>query len=179
MLGTKNNQTTIIGYDDMENLIKASNNDTVIQGGNKNDTLIGGTGNDTLQGGDGDDKYIFNLGDGKDEIYDINGNDTIEFGNNITKDSLIVIRDGENNIKIYVKDNPNIPNKDINLDEVKDIITLKDVFYYNETYNSNVVETVRFNDGSTLSFDELKKCLCLDLITTKQTLKAMMIWKIS
>ncbi|MCZ6173256.1 hypothetical protein O6B44_08545, partial [Campylobacter ureolyticus] len=73
MLGTKNNQTTIIGYDDMENIIKASQKDTTIQGGNKNDTLIGGTGNDTLQGGDGDDTYIFNLGDGKDEIYDING----------------------------------------------------------------------------------------------------------
>ncbi|WP_309137411.1 calcium-binding protein, partial [Campylobacter ureolyticus] len=160
----------IKGYNE-DYVLSPKAGDDIIYGGNKNDTLIGGTGNDTLQGGDGDDKYIFNLGDGKDEIYDINGNDTIEFGNNITKDSLIVIRDGENNLKIYVKDNPNIPNKDINLDEVKDIITLKDVFHYNETYNSNVVETVRFNDGSTLSFDELKKMSMLGLDNNQTNIK--------
>ncbi|STA71092.1 Ig family protein [Campylobacter ureolyticus] len=242
MLGTKNNQTTIIGYDDMENLIKASNNDTVIQGGNLKDTiyggngndvlnanagddtvyggngddeiyggdgddtlygnngndtingefgddiiyagegddilngdlgndiLVGGSGNDTLLGGDGDDTYIFNLGDGKDEIYDINGNDTIEFGNNITKDSLIAIRDGENNLKIYVKDNPNISNKDINLDEINDVITLKDVFSLDSSNSDQIIETVRFNDGSTLSFDELKKMSMLGTKNNQTTI---------
>ena len=160
----------IKGYNE-DYVLSSKAGDDIIYGGNKNDTLIGGTGNDTLQGGDGDDKYIFNLGDGKDEIYDINGNDIIEFGKSITKDSLIVIRDGENNLKIYVKDNPNIPNKDINLDEVKDIITLKDVFHYNETYNSNVIETVIFNDGSTLSFDELKKMSMLGLDNNQTNIK--------
>ena len=160
----------IKGYNE-DYVLSSKAGDDIIYGGNKNDTLIGGTGNDTLQGGDGDDKYIFNLGDGKDEIYDINGNDIIELGKSITKDSLIVIRDGENNLKIYVKDNPNIPNKDINLDEVKDIITLKDVFHYNETYNSNVIETVIFNDGSTLSFDELKKMSMLGLDNNQTNIK--------
>ena len=160
----------IKGYNE-DYVLSSKAGDDIIYGGNKNDTLIGGTGNDTLQGGDGDDKYIFNLGDGKDEIYDINGNDIIELGKSITKDSLIVIRDGENNLKIYVKDNPNIPNKDINLDEVKDIITLKDVFHYNETYNSNVIETVIFNDGSTLSFDELKKLSMLGLDNNQTNIK--------
>ncbi|GKH61412.1 hypothetical protein CE91St25_17480 [Campylobacter ureolyticus] len=160
----------IKGYNE-DYVLSSKAGDDIIYGGNKNDTLIGGTGNDTLQGGDGDDKYIFNLGDGKDEIYDIDGNDTIEFGNNITKDSLIVIRDGENNLKIYVKDNPNTPNKDINLDEVKDIITLKDVFHYNETYNSNVVETVKFNDGSTLNFNDIKKLSLINSSNSTETLR--------
>ncbi|WP_332113059.1 calcium-binding protein [Campylobacter ureolyticus] len=151
--------------------IFGNDGDDTLYGEDGNDTLIGGTGNDTLQGGDGDDKYIFNLGDGKDEIYDIDGNDTIEFGKSITKDSLIVIRDGENNLKIYVKDNPNIPNKDINLDEVKDIITLKDVFHYNETYNSNVIETVRFQDGSTLNFNDIKKLSLINSSNSTETLR--------
>ncbi|GKH61341.1 hypothetical protein CE91St25_16770 [Campylobacter ureolyticus] len=171
MLGLDNNQTNIKGYDDMENIIKASQKDTTIQGGNKNDTLIGGTGNDTLQGGDGDDKYIFNLGDGKDEIYDIDGNDTIEFGKSITKDSIIIARDGENDLKIYVKNSPNIPNESINLDEVKDIITLKDVFRLDTSNSNQIIETVKFNDGSTISFNELKKMSMLGLDNNQTNIK--------
>ncbi|WP_024961844.1 calcium-binding protein [Campylobacter ureolyticus] len=150
--------------------IFGNDGDDTLYGEDGNDTLIGGTGNDTLQGGDGDDKYIFNLGDGKDEIYDINGNDTIEFGNNITKDSLIAIRDGENNLKIYVKDNPNISNKDINLDEINDVITLKDVFSLDSSNSDQIIETVRFNDGSTLSFDELKKMSMLGTKNNQTTI---------
>ena len=159
--GGKGNDTIYARNGD--DTLYGNDGDDILNGDLGNDTLIGGTGNDTLQGGDGDDKYIFNLGDGKDEIYDINGNDTIEFGNNITKDSLIVIRDGENNLKIYVKDNPNIPNKDINLDEINDVITLKDVFSLDSSNSDQIIESVKFNDGSTISFNEIKKLSILGI----------------
>ncbi len=151
--------------------IKGNDGDDTLYGEYGNDTLIGGTGNDTLQGGDGDDTYIFNLGDGKDEIYESSGNDTIEFGKGISKDSLIVIRDGENNLKIYVKDNPNIPNKDINLDEINDVITLKDVFSLDSSNSDQIIESVKFNDSSTISFNELKKMSMLGLDNNQTNIK--------
>ena len=151
--------------------IFGNDGDDTLYGEDGNDTLIGGTGNDKLQGGKGDDTYIFNLGDGKDEIYEESGNDTIEFGKGISKDSLIVIRDGENNLKIYVKDNPNIPNKDINLDEVKDIITLKNVFSNNSSKPENLIETIKFQDGSTLNFNDIKKLSLINSSNSTETLR--------
>ncbi|MCZ6175085.1 calcium-binding protein, partial [Campylobacter ureolyticus] len=150
--GGKGNDT--IYARDGDDTLYGNDGDDTLYGEDGNDTLIGGTGNDTLQGGDGDDTYIFNLGDGKDEIYESSGNDTIEFGKSITKDSLIVIRDGENNLKIYVKNSPNIPNESINLDEINDVITLKDVFSLDSSNSDQIIESVKFNDGSTISFDE-------------------------
>lgn len=44
-------------------------NDT-LSGGLKNDTLVGGVGNDILNGGAGDDTYLWNLGDGRDTLYE-------------------------------------------------------------------------------------------------------------
>jgi Ca2+-binding RTX toxin-like protein len=158
--GGKGNDT--IYARDGDDTLYGNDGDDILNGDLGNDILVGGSGNDTLLGGDGDDTYIFNLGDGKDEIYDINGNDTIEFGKGISKDSIIIARDGENDLKIYVKNSPNIPNESINLDEINDIITLKDVFRLDTSNLNQIIETVRFNDGSTLSFDELKKCLCLE-----------------
>ena len=153
--GGKGNDT--IYARDGDDTLYGNGGDDILNGDLGNDTLIGGTGNDTLQGGDGDDTYIFNLGDGKDEIYESSGNDIIEFGKGISKDSLIVIRDGENNLKIYVKNSPNIPNESINLDEINDVITLKDVFSLDSSNSDQIIESVKFNDGSTISFDELKK----------------------
>ncbi len=42
--------------------------DDYLEGGHGNDVLTGGKGNDILKGGLGDDTYIFNRGDGYDEI---------------------------------------------------------------------------------------------------------------
>ncbi|WP_223429439.1 calcium-binding protein [Campylobacter hominis] len=151
--------------------IFGNDGDDTLYGEDGNDTLIGGTGNDTLQGGDGDDTYIFNLGDGKDEIYESSGNDIIEFGDGISKDSLIVIRDGENNLKIYVKDNPNISNKDINLDDIKDTITLKNVFSNNSSKHENLIETIKFQDGSTLNFNDIKKLSLINSSNSTETLR--------
>ena len=66
----------------IENARSGSGNDTL--GGNEisntlfgnagEDTLIGRGGNDVLRGGDGADTYVWNLGDGRDTIIDIDAN---------------------------------------------------------------------------------------------------------
>ncbi|MCK9395813.1 MAG: hypothetical protein M0Q44_09510, partial [Methylobacter sp.] len=72
-------------------------NDTLI-GSTGNDMLDGGTGNDTLQGGTGNDTYLFNLGGGRDTIYDNDstaGNvDTIRFGAGIATGDISFSRSG-------------------------------------------------------------------------------------
>ena len=52
--------------------------DDLITGFNYDETLEGGLGNDTLNGRDGSDIYIFNAGDGVDEIEDNGNRDTDE-----------------------------------------------------------------------------------------------------
>ncbi len=70
-----------------DELVGHSGNDTLI-GGDGNDTLVGGTGNDALFGGDGGDAFVFNAGDGDDEIGDfVVGTDALKL-NGITIDSL-------------------------------------------------------------------------------------------
>src|SRR3989338_3461144 len=48
-------------------------NDTITIGGG-NDIISGGRGDDILNGGTGNEAYVFNLGDGKDEVCDYGGN---------------------------------------------------------------------------------------------------------
>uniref|UniRef100_UPI003CF6D385 calcium-binding protein n=1 Tax=Pseudomonas sp. TWR1-1-3 TaxID=2804624 RepID=UPI003CF6D385 len=69
-----------------------------LTGGTGNDTLIGGTGNDTLRGGSGSDTYLFNLGDGKDLIFDDSSfnadTDVVKFGAGILASDLTISRAG-------------------------------------------------------------------------------------
>lgn len=68
-----------IGADTLYGLL---GNDT-LNGGLGNDILTGGKGNDRLDGGFGNDIYHFNKGDEQDRIFDIQGNDTLQFGQGI------------------------------------------------------------------------------------------------
>jgi len=101
------------------------------------DILNGGIGNDNLQGGDGNDTYIFNLGDGNDTIIESGDNyqytDTIKFSGGVTKDDILLSKDG-NNLVVSIKNST-------------DSITVQD--YY--ASNDNKVEKIEFNDGSTIS----------------------------
>ena len=89
LIGSDNNET-IEGYWELDNIIDGKAGNDTIYGGNKNDTLIGSLGNDSLNGGNGNDTYIYNKGDGNDTISDTAGNDTIEFGEGISKDDIII-----------------------------------------------------------------------------------------
>ena len=65
----------------------------------RSNTLVGRKGNDQLYGFFGNDKYIWNIGDGNDVIYDgvsSMGSDVLCFGKGITLDSVCVEWDTHN-----------------------------------------------------------------------------------
>ena len=64
-----------------DDVISGNDGNDYLLGGAGNDTLRGGKGNDTLSGGNGMDHYYFNSGDGKDEIYDDDGNGIVYLNN--------------------------------------------------------------------------------------------------
>ena len=154
--GNENNSVDLLAGDD--DLTTGSGNDT-ISGGSGNDTirtqagddtLKGGAGDDTLEGGAGDDTYIFNLGDGKDTIYDNDGfgfnnsrsrdagDDTLRFGEGITKEDLMIKYHGAD-LLIGIKDG------DKSFEELSDVVTIKD--YLNL---DNSIEQILFFDGAKL-----------------------------
>ena len=112
--------------------------------------MIGGEGYDTLEGFRGDDTYIFNKGDGNDTIEEYAGNDTLKFGEGISKEDIIVKKNGyggaySNDIVISFKNNPT------------DSITLKDAIRMNEANKDKMIENFIFSNGDKLSFDDIRQ----------------------
>ncbi|SGZ86723.1 Alkaline phosphatase [Bathymodiolus thermophilus thioautotrophic gill symbiont] len=77
-------------------ILNGGSDNDILRGGEGNDTLVGGTGNDTLDGGGFRSKntYLFNLGDGQDEIIEdsvnyASGDDTIIFGAGINVNDIV------------------------------------------------------------------------------------------
>ncbi|WP_108814362.1 calcium-binding protein [Loktanella sp. Alg231-35] len=69
----------VIGSDGA-NTITGTDGNNALDGQAGNDTLIGGSGDDTLTGGSGADTFVFNLGDGQDQITDFeDGTDMMDF----------------------------------------------------------------------------------------------------
>jgi|CXWL01.1.fsa_nt_gi Ca2+-binding RTX toxin-like protein len=72
-----------------------------LSSGAGSDTLIGGPGNDVLDGGEGGDTYVFNPGDGIDEIRDDIGDpaspdvNRLRFGTGITASDLALFTNGD------------------------------------------------------------------------------------
>jgi Ca2+-binding RTX toxin-like protein len=150
------NAVTVDALGGNDTVTTGSANDTIVGGagndtlnsGSGDDTLTGGTGSDTLIGGLGDDTYIFNIGDGHDTIidsYDYGynnssskdaGNDTIVFGEGITKDDIDVTIVGSD---IVVSINNN------------DSITIK-----NATNPNSAIENIKLSDGTLLSIQDLQ-----------------------
>lgn len=60
-------------------LAGSAGNDQIV-GTSSMDRISGGAGDDTLSGGDGDDWYSLALGDGRDQVIDTAGADTLAFG---------------------------------------------------------------------------------------------------
>ena len=128
-------------------------NDIIYAGQLGADTLTGGKGNDFLEGGSGNDTYIFNRGDGQDQIYDgyfrlgsldaLNnnslhnaGSDTLKFGAGISMDDLLITQSG-NDLIIALSE------EDKSFQELSDKITIT-----NWMDTNNKIEKFLFSDGT-------------------------------
>ena len=145
----KGGNDILSGDEGNDTLIGGEGNDR-LGGGEGNDILIGGEGYDTLEGFRGDDTYIFNKGDGNDTIEEYAGNDTLKFGEGISKEDIIVKKNGyggaySNDIVISFKNNPT------------DSITLKDAIRMNEANKDKMIENFIFSNGDKLSFDDIRQ----------------------
>ncbi|MFA5107895.1 MAG: calcium-binding protein, partial [Patescibacteria group bacterium] len=140
--------------------LSAGSGNDILSGGEGNDTLTGETGNDTLSGnagtdaligGLGDDLYLFNLGDGRDTIideyvYGSGGNDTLRFGEGITKADLVARSvPGSNDLQIGIRESGK------GFDALSDIVTLKNWFDANKR-----IENITLFDGTVVTLSEMQ-----------------------
>lgn len=116
------------------------------------DILIGGAGNDTLVGGPGKDIYIFNKGDGADDIVDIpaGANDpeasVLVLGEGISR-SDIKFRLGSLRVDFGPADpaDPNSPRDQIHFEG----------FDPDDPLSTPVLGEIRFADGSSMTYQEV------------------------
>lgn len=107
------------------------------------DTLDGGIGNDKLWGGIGNDSYLFNIGDGRDTVFDIVGTNTIKFGSGIERDNLVLVRNGKEIIVKYSE---------------SDQVVLKNAYktsFFDKAFDHSEIK-VSFNDGTEITLNELR-----------------------
>ncbi|MBW7900131.1 MAG: hypothetical protein H3C26_01520 [Rhodocyclaceae bacterium] len=142
--GTGSNDALYGGNED-DVLAGLGGNDQ-LYGREGNDTLDGGAGNDTLDGGTGDDTYLFGLGDGQDVISDHTAGtadqDTLQFKSGVSQDDVSVIRSGTSLI--------------LKLSETGDQVTILRYFTEDGSLNPDGVTRIRFDDGSTLSYETIQ-----------------------
>ena len=139
--GTANGESLSVG--ELYTLIDGDAGNDTLRGFDGNDTLYGGQGNDILEGCEGDDVYIFNKGDGEDEIVDNSGTDTIKFGQGINPEDIVVkaTRGDFDGVSL-----------ELSIKNTDDKITIREHFAYN-----NQVENIMFANGVTWSLEEISK----------------------
>jgi len=96
----------LVGGRGNDNLYGDDGDDT-IYGDGGNDLFVGGKGNDILSSYSGDDTYVFNRGDGKDVVTDCGGLDTLQFGEGIKPEDIVlkrVYKNSDYNLEISIKD---------------------------------------------------------------------------
>ncbi len=131
---------TIWSKSDISNNLLAARSgagNETIDGFAGDDVFRGSAGNDILRGGTGDDRYVFQLGNGSDEIVDVSGSaDTLELGAGIAIDAVRVERTG-NDATLIVSAN--------------DRVTLRDFF----ATTGRGVDIVLFADGTKWTRDDV------------------------
>lgn len=122
--------------DDIGNnsLLGGAGNDTLYAYYYSSNTLVGGIGNDTLMGGSGNSVYVFNTGDGQDEITDAAGQDVIRFGTGTTAENVIFTATASQKLVITFTNS-------------SDTITVNSNFS-GQDYG---IESFSFSDGTSLS----------------------------
>lgn len=119
-----------------DNDIIGSAHGDILYGGLGDDFIRGAGGNDSLNGGEGSDTYLFNLGDGQDEISNAAADhaltiDRIEFGNSIVPDDIVFNRIS-NNLLIKIG--------------INDSITLRD--YFSIPVGGGKIDQIKFVDNT-------------------------------
>ncbi|WP_165677577.1 calcium-binding protein [Metapseudomonas otitidis] len=129
----------------LDNLVIGNEAANVIRGGGGSDRLIGGAGNDTLSGDAGSDTYVFERGWGRDTLSNFDSSagkhDVIEFGAGIAASDIVVRRSGSDLL--------------LSLKDSSDVIILLNV-HQGDWNRLNVVDEVRFADGTVWSSDQLR-----------------------
>ena len=121
--------------------------DDRISGGEGNDLIVGGKGNDTISSFRGDDTYVFNRGDGKDIITDYNGFDTVQFGEGIKPEDVVLRR-------VYVNRDWSL---EISIKDTEDTVTF--ISHFDPTKPSmssnHTLEQIKFADGTVWTKDDI------------------------
>lgn len=135
-MGTNTEELKLIGYDNAH--VQGNDNDNTIFGNYGDTTFEGKGGNDYLESTlGGDDTYIFNLGDGYDYIKDLGGADTVKFGEGITPQNIVMLRNlSNNNLEIW-----------FNIEGENCGITIENYFGDDE----NKIERFEFADGTVIT----------------------------
>ncbi len=145
-------------WDDIDMARAASHPDadsTTVTGTADNDFMDGGTGDDLLEGAGDGDIYVFGPGYGNDTIHDVEDNpfreafDILTFRTGISPDDLTFHRDGDSDDLLITIDG-----------DTSDTITILGQFAatYTGVFGtifSNQIEVLTFEDGGTLSADEI------------------------
>ena len=134
LLNPTQENDNLVSYENNSVIVDALGGDDSVTTGGGSDTITGGKGNDTLSGGAGNDIYIFNIGDAKDAILDINGNDTLKF-NDITDVNKLTARIIGNDLVIAIKESG------IAFEELSDKVTILN-------YKNNKIENITLSDDT-------------------------------
>lgn len=134
-------------------VLQGTDGDDDLTGTTADERLIGGKGDDSLYGNDGNDTYVWNLGDGYDQIIEnsISSIDILELGSGI----------GPENIRIFRPSFYNVGTNDhlhIRILSTGEIITITDgvSIDVNGTRDFNrPIDEIRFADGTSWTFDDI------------------------
>ena len=156
----------IIYAGDGDDTINAGYGDDVVYGGNGNDTIYAGDfGKTTIIGGAGDDElysasqnsrsnettYVYNLGDGNDIIHTGINDDYIQFGDGITKDSVMFTAVGYDLLITFKDADGSILVKDFSNRRPVDAINFADGTSYNQNDITSLLTTHGTNENDTLN----------------------------
>lgn len=147
----KDNLISSIKYDSqflamaLGHYVKGDKNNNSLSGTGEADVLEGLEGNDSLSGGSGDDTYKFEIGFGKDTIYDSAGNDKIVFGNGISKENIKFIRDLSSLKLITI---------DTNGKDSGNNIEIQNFFCTQNGMSNGTIESIEFSNGVKLNTND-------------------------
>ncbi|WP_268239409.1 calcium-binding protein, partial [Amphritea balenae] len=135
-LGAYVNTRAIIGTDIADQL----------SGSSQDDFIAGGQGDDSLNGGAGNDTYLFERGDGSDNLFDTAGSDQISFAEGILPEHIQLSRT-QTSLIITINDPAN--------PEQNDRIEIQHYFDFDGNTSANAIEQLLFKDGQPITLSNL------------------------